>query len=71
MRLALRPKEAADALGVSDRTLRSWMRNDGLPYFQIDRGILIPVAGLKQWMAHQLTQRTATDDLVDEILKDL
>jgi excisionase family DNA binding protein len=67
-RIALRPKEAADALGVSDRTLRMWMRDQELPYFQIDRGILIPTAELREWIRDRLVRQTTTDDLADDIL---
>ena len=70
-RVALRPKEAATALGVSERTLRRWMRDRSLPYLRPDRGILIPVAGLMEWLAEQVSRESATDDLVDEILSDL
>jgi excisionase family DNA binding protein len=67
-RLALRPKEAAEALGVSDRTLRDWMRNEDLPYVQIDRSILIPTANLILWMEERVKSHVTTDALVDEIL---
>ena len=67
-RLALRPNEAAASLGISDRTLRDWMRNEDLPYLQIDRGILIPTAGLIRWMQERVKTHATTDALVDEIL---
>ena len=70
-RLALRPKEAAAALGVSDRTLRDWMRNEELPYVQIGRGILIPTSELEGWMRQRLARQAATDDLTVEILEGL
>lgn len=70
-RLALRPKEAAALLGVSERTLRKWMRDEGLPYFQIDRGILIPTAELNRWMHARLQSQHTVDETVDEILNDL
>lgn len=70
-RIALRPKEAAEALGVSDRTLRIWMRDEELPFMRIDRGILIPVADLKEWIHERLIRKSAADDLVETILADL
>lgn len=70
-RIALRPKEAAETLGISERTLRTWMRDEELPYLRIDRGILIPVADLKDWIHERLIQKTAADDLAEKILADL
>ena len=70
-RIALRPKEAAEALGVSDRTLRTWMRDEELPYLRIDRGILIPIADLKEWINERLIRKSVADDLAAEILADL
>ena len=40
-RLALRPKEAAEALGVGERTLRGWMRDEGLPFARVGGAVLI------------------------------
>ena len=70
-RLALRPKEAAAALGVSDRTLRTWMRNEGLPHFRLHGTVLIPTADLREWIVARIQSKRTTDDLVDEILRDL
>lgn len=69
-RLALRPKEAASALGISGRTLRDWMRNEDLPYLQVDRSILIPTAGLIQWMAARVESHATTEALANEILNE-
>ena len=46
-RLALRPAEAARALGIGERTLRKWMRELDLPYARLDGVVLIPRAGLE------------------------
>ena len=70
-RIALRPKEAAEALGVSGRTLRTWMRDEELPYIQIDRGILIPIADLKEWINERRIRKSTAADLAAEILADL
>ncbi len=67
-RLALRPGEAARALGVSDRTLRKWMRDEGLPYLRVGGAVLIPRAQLEKWMAERVTGEQQTDALVEEIL---
>ena len=70
-RLALRPEEAATALGVSERTLRKWRREEGLPYFQLDGAVLIPLAPLERWMIERVTSRQTTDQIADEILGEL
>jgi excisionase family DNA binding protein len=70
-RLALRPKEAAAALGVSDRTLRKWMRDADLPYFRLDGAVRIPVADLRHWMAARTDSQNRSDELAEEILEEL
>ena len=70
-RLALRPAEAAAVLGISDRTLRKWMHDDGLPHFRLDGVVCIPVAALRAWMAERTSFTTRADDLADELLRNL
>ena len=70
-RLALRPKEAATALGVNERTLRKWRRDEGLPYFRLDGSVLIPLAELQRWMAERVTSRQTADEVAEEILREL
>ena len=55
VRLALRPREAARALGIGERLLWS-MTNQGLiPHARCGRAILYPVAELERWLAEQST----------------
>ncbi len=70
-RLALRPAECAVALGVCERTLRRWIRDEGLPFFRVERGVFIPRAELESWMAKRLESQPTTDKLAEEILHDL
>ena len=63
--------EAAQALGVSERTLRKWMRDGGLPYLRRDGIVLIPRAGLEDWLLDQVGSSSDTDELAREILRDL
>jgi len=56
--LALRPRDAAKALGISARTLWSLSAPRGpIPAVRIGRGkrqtVLYPVAGLHAWLAAQ------------------
>jgi excisionase family DNA binding protein len=70
-RLALRPKEAAEALGVSERKLRDWMRNEGLPFVRLNAVVLIPRRGLEEWIAERTTDDHQIDAAVDQILDGL
>jgi excisionase family DNA binding protein len=69
-RLALRPAECAVALGVCERTLRRWMRDERLPFFRVERGVFIPSAELERWMHDRIESEQATTKLADEILND-
>tara|TARA_R110000868_G_scaffold226872_1_gene479571 strand:- start:60782 stop:61012 length:231 start_codon:yes stop_codon:yes gene_type:complete len=52
--MTLRPREAAEALGVSERTLRSLMRSGEIPFARLDRAVLIPVSGLEAFIASKM-----------------
>jgi excisionase family DNA binding protein len=51
--LALRPREAAKALGVSERSLWEWTHRGDVPHVRIGRTILYPVDGLRAWLNRQ------------------
>ena len=70
-RLALRPKEAATALGVSERTLRIWMRDEELPFARVRGVVLIPRNDLEQWVADRVDFAKRSDCIAEEILTDL
>lgn len=48
--LALRPREAAQALGVSERTLWTLTREGKIPVKRIGRVTLYPVHRLREWL---------------------
>ena len=52
-RLALRPKEAARALGISARLLWSMTNRGEIPCVRIGRCVTYPVAMLKNWLNEQ------------------
>ena len=54
--LALRPREAARAIGISERTLFSWTKSGSVPHVKIGRAVLYPVESLKRWLAEQSQQ---------------
>jgi len=49
--LALRPRDAARALGISERTLWDWTRTERLPHVRIGNVVLYPVGCVKQWLS--------------------
>ena len=51
LRLALRPKQAAEALGISERRLRQLVPK--LPHVRLDGVLLFPVEELRAWLAEQ------------------
>lgn len=58
--LALRPRDAARVLGISERLLWDWTRTEGVPHVRIGNVVLYPVEVLKNWLAAKAT--TSEDD---------
>lgn len=58
-RLALRPKDAARALGIGERKL--WEitsdKSSGIPHVRIGKAIVYPVDLLREWLAEQAGTR--------------
>lgn len=53
--LALRARDAAAALSVSERTLWTWANDGVAPHIRLGGTVLFPVDELRRW----LTQQTA------------
>lgn len=53
-RLALRPKEAAKALGIGSRLLWSKTNRGEIPCVRIGRAVVYPIAELKLWLSEQV-----------------
>lgn len=49
--LALRPKDAAQALGIGQRLLWTLTNEGAIPHVRIGRAVLYPVPALEQWLA--------------------
>ena len=69
-RLALRPKEAAEALGVSERTLRQLAPE--LPRVSRGRVVLYPVEALREWLRREVRiegarVRIAADEALERL----
>jgi hypothetical protein len=61
-RMALRPKEAATALGLSERTLRGLLSQ--IPHFREGGVVLIPVDLLRDWLRERAKAGPAKVDCV-------
>ena len=57
-RLAFRPSEARQALGISGRLLSTLIadRGSGIPIVRIGRAVLLPVAELRTWLADRVKE---------------
>jgi hypothetical protein len=67
-RLALRPKEAAAALGISEGTLRQ-LRPE-LPTIRRGNVVLFPIAGLQAWLRDESrAEGSRVDAVVEEIFR--
>lgn len=49
-RLTLRKREAARALGVSERTLHTLLSTGAIPSLKVGRAVLIPLDGLQAFI---------------------
>ena len=66
-RLALRPREAAQALGLSERKLREVLPQ--LPHVRVGGAVLLPVEALRTWLEQQAkVEPGRVDAVVKEIL---
>jgi excisionase family DNA binding protein len=59
--LALRPREAAAALGVSERTLWTWTDEGTIPHVRRGKAVLYPVSTLTRWLEEQANVPPAVD----------
>ena len=54
VRLLLSPKEAAQALAVSERTLWQMGKDGVIASIRVGHSVRYPVAGLERWIEEQL-----------------
>jgi len=52
-RIAYRPREAAEVLGVSPPTIYRWMAIQGFPSIRVGGCTIIPVADLETWLSEK------------------
>jgi len=58
-KLALRPREAAGALGISPRLLWTLTKNGDIPHTKIGRAVVYPVDRLREWLAARCRENGA------------
>lgn len=51
--LAMRAREAAEALGISERLLWDWTNRGIVPHVRQGKAILYPVDSLREWLKQQ------------------
>jgi hypothetical protein len=69
-RLALRPREVAQALGLSERSVRQLLPE--LPHLRVGTAVVVPIEGLRSWLMEQAAQElSAVDEAVDEVLRSI
>ena len=59
--LAMRAKEAAAAIGISERTLWELTSKGKIPYVRLSKAILYPVDSLRDWLKRQAEQNMVTN----------
>ncbi len=69
-RLALSIPEAARAMGVSERLMRTLLPD--IPHCRLGNRVVIPVAPLDEWLRQQAgKEQTVVGKAVDEILEEI
>jgi excisionase family DNA binding protein len=56
-RLTLSPKEVAELLGVSEKTLWLRTREGALPAVKLGRRVLYPVSELEAWLRREVEKK--------------
>jgi excisionase family DNA binding protein len=63
--LAMRPREAAVALGISERLLWEWTNRGEIPHVRIGKAILYPVDVLRRWLDEHAAKMTGASHNAD------
>jgi excisionase family DNA binding protein len=61
-RLALRPRDAAAALGISERLLQDWTKEHRLPCVRLGQVVLFPVDEIRQWLRERALGNTVPSE---------
>jgi excisionase family DNA binding protein len=55
--LAMRPREAAKALGISERLLWEWTSWGLVPHIRLGKAVLYPVDSLREWLQREAREK--------------
>jgi excisionase family DNA binding protein len=58
----MRAREAAKALGISDRLLWEWTDRGVVPHIRLGKAILYPVDSLREWLKREAEQAAGKND---------
>lgn len=64
-KLALRPREVCELLGVSPRTLWAWTKEGRIPHVRIGRTLRYPVEELRSWLRQQTNYESNSEGVND------
>jgi len=56
--LAMRSRETAKALGISERLLWEWTNKGVVPHIRLGKAILYPVDSLRDWLQKQAQKKS-------------
>lgn len=67
--LAMRSREAAKALGISERLLWEWTDRGVVPHIRLGKAVLYPVDSLRDWLQREarLGMKSQTCDSENEL----
>jgi excisionase family DNA binding protein len=65
--LALRLKEAAAAIGVSDRTLWTWTAEGEVPHVRISGTVIYPLDTLREWLSRRSSKVTSAAEEAESL----
>src|SRR4051812_29109537 len=68
--LAMRPKQAAAALGISERLLWTLTHNGDVPYIKCGSATLYPTAQLVEWLAAKAKSSAGAPDSAPSVEED-
>jgi hypothetical protein len=58
--LALRPRDAARALSVSQRTLWDWTKSGIVPFVRVGHVTMYPIRDLERWLSEKAARQPDT-----------
>ena len=67
-RLAASLRELADMTGVSERTLRRWARDKGLPTYRVGGRVLVLVAEFESWLKGFQERPADVDTILESVV---